>query len=308
MPWGQPPQGPTLSSEILSIHTLLNSPALVTRRLREISDQRFIADRIFRGTVEASGGAINYQVSESIYTPDDPEGIAPGGEYPRTLIPSGASALAKTTKYGQDVPVTDEAIGRLRGNAVDRGLLKVANRMVRFVDTISLTAAAAAITQTQAAAAAWSSGTADPFLDVMLAAAIPDDLGEGYVPDTVLVTTTLYARLVANSKVISGLARESSNTVTQSGDVTRIAGLDLVKAPAARFPGGVTVMVIDSQQFGYMGIERIPSPEYSGDPATGIETWARRDPDGNDQWLIRGRRPVVPIVQEPNAGVKITGA
>src|SRR3546814_7053652 len=34
----------------------------------------------------------------------------------------------------------------------------------------------------------------------------------------------------------------------------------------------------------------IPSPEYEGDPANGIETWARRDPVANDQWLIRGRR------------------
>ena len=47
--------------------------------------------------------------------------------------------------------------------------------------------------------------------------------------------------------------------------------------------------------------------EYSGSSSTGIETWTRRDPDANDQWLIRGRRAVVPIVQEPLAAVEITG-
>jgi hypothetical protein len=58
---------------------------------------------------------------------------------------------------------------------------------------------------------------------------------------------------------------------------------------------------------GSLGYERIPSPEYSGDPSSGVETQSRRNPAGNDEWLVRGRRPVVPFVQEPGAGCKITG-
>jgi hypothetical protein len=58
---------------------------------------------------------------------------------------------------------------------------------------------------------------------------------------------------------------------------------------------------------GGIGYERIPSPEYTGDPLNGVESWSRRDPSANDQWIVRGRRPVVPVVQEPNAAFKITG-
>jgi hypothetical protein len=58
---------------------------------------------------------------------------------------------------------------------------------------------------------------------------------------------------------------------------------------------------------GGIAFERLESPEYAGDPSNGVESWTRRDPSANDQWLIRGRRPVVPIVQEPNAIAAITG-
>jgi hypothetical protein len=308
MPIYEPPAAATLTGDILTIHRLLSNPTALARRLRTISEAQFIADQLFTTTVEASGGAVAYEVSESIFTDRVPEAVTPGAEYPRALAGISAASLATVTKWGQDVPITDEAIGRMRFPVLDRALIKVTNQMAQQVDTVCLAAAAAAITQTQAAAFAWNTATADPFLDLMLAQSIIEDLGQGYMADKVFVTKTLYARLVANQKVISGLARESTNVVTNSGDVKVIAGLELVSVPASRMPSGVTVMVIDTNQFGFLGYENVPSPEYAGDPASGIEVWSRRNPSANDSWLIRGRRPVVPAAQEPNSGVKVTGA
>jgi hypothetical protein len=305
-----PPSPPTLTGDTFNISRFLLSPTMVNRRLRDLSDRRFLADYLLVGRAQASGGAIAYGIGESIETDRDPGAVNAGGEYPRALAPLGTAALANITKWGQDVPLTDEAVGRQDNQLinVDRILTKVLNRIVAKVDGVTLAAVAAAVTQTQAAAFAWNTSTADPFLDVMLAAAQVDDLTEGYETDTVVVTSTLYARLVANQKVISGLARESTNTVTSTGEVKVIAGHTLVPVPASRMPSGTTVMVMDRMQLGSLGYERIPSPEYAGDPANGIESFVRRDPSANDSWLVRGRRPVVPIVQEPACAVKITGA
>jgi len=77
--------------------------------------------------------------------------------------------------------------------------------------------------------------------------------------------------------------------------------------PVARMPAGIAALVLDTQQLGSLGYENIPSPEYQGNPATDVQSFSRRDPAATDSWLIRGRRPVVPIVQEPTCGVKITG-
>lgn len=302
-----PPTVPVLTGDVLTINRFLNSPTMVHRRLRTLADQHFLANVLLTGRIEASGGAILYEQSESIYTDRAPSPVAPGGEYEKALALGGVAALAAVTKYGQDVPITDEAIGRMGAASVDRVLRKVVNRVVNFVDTISLAAVAAAVTQTQAAAAAWSNASADPFLDVMLAAAQVDDLSEGYNLDSIAMTSTLYARLVANQKVITGLRRESSNTVTESGEIQTIAGLTLRPVPASRMPAGVGAIVYDSTQLGSLGYEVIPSPEYTGDPANDIQSWVRRDPAATDSWLVRGRRPVVPIVQEPNAAVKLTG-
>ena len=307
MPITYPPITPTLTGDIRTISRFLNNPAAVDRRLRTIAEKRFIADVLLTGRVEASGGAVEYGISESIYSDRVPEGVAPGGAYPRALAPTGAAALAKITKWGQDLPITDEAIGRQRMQAVERVLNKAVNQTVKQVDSVALSTIGTAVTQTQAAAAAWSNASADPFLDVMLAKAQVTTLDEGYDPDTIVLTDILYARLVANQKVISGLAREAGNgnVVTATGQVLQIA--NLVLRQTNNLPAGVSAMILDSTQLGSLAHERIPSPEYDGDPAQGVETWTRRDPLGNDQWLTRVRRPVVPIVQEPACAVKLTG-
>jgi hypothetical protein len=306
MPILYPPTAPTLTGDVFTVNRFLNQPTIVHRRLRTIAEQRFVADVLLTGRVLASGGAIAYEVSESIYTDRNPSAVAPGGEYELALATGGTAALANVTKYGQDVRITDEAIGRQNINAVERAMSKSVNQTVAYVDTITLAAIASAVTQTQAAAAAWSSGSADPFLDVMLADSVVQDLTQGYETDTLALTVTLYARLVANQKVIAGLRRESSNTVTESGEVLQIAGKTLRPVPTSRMPAGVGAMLLDSSQLGALGYEDIPSPEYQGS-ADGIQSWIRRDPNATDSWLLRTRRTVVPFIQEPGAAIKLTG-
>lgn len=306
MPHIYPAAAPTISGDTLTISRFLNAPALVQRELRSITIQRFIADFLLSGRYEASGGSLLYEQTESIYTAKAPEVVNPGAEYPRSPAVPGPAAVAAISKWGQDVPVTDEHISRYGRRAVDVALQKVGNFLIRQIDSVALAVIAAAVTQTAAATVAWSTpATADPLLDLMLAAAAVRANDQGYDPNVAVMSDVNYARLVANQKIIAGLARERGTTVTMSGDVLTIAGLTIL--PTNNLPVASTVFVIDTTLFGGIGYERIPSPEYQGDPANGVESWVRRDPEANDQWLIRGRRPVVPIVQEPNAAYKITG-
>lgn len=303
MPMTYEPVTPVLTGDSLAISRFLNSPALIQRAIRDMATKRFVADVLLTGRQEASGGAIQYGISESSYTDRAPEAVASGGTYPKALAPTGAAALAKISKWGQEVEVVDEAVGRTNLQPMQRGMLKVVNQLVKQVDSVALATIGAAVTQTQAAAAAWSNAAADPFLDCMLAVAQITALDEGYEPTALVTTDTLYARLVANQKVIAGLRRESSNTVTETGQVLQIANLTLLKTN--NLPAGTSAMIVDTAQLGGLGFERIPSPEYDGDPANGVETYVYRE--RNDKTVMRARRPVVPYVQEPGAGVKLTG-
>lgn len=301
-----PAPPPTITGDVETINRFLNTPTDVQRRVREVSLNRYLTDFIFPGRIEAAGGAILYEIGEGMFLAKDPEAVNPGAQYPRSTETRGTAAIAAVKKWGEDVPLTDEAIKRLKGMALERVIRKLSNTMIRTVDSVGMAAAAAAITATQIQTAAWDNAAADPFLDVMLAEAKVTALDEGFEPDTLVLTDVLYARMVANQKVINGLARESSNTVTSEGEILKIAGKTLARTN--HLPGGIDRLLIDRQQFGALGYEDLQSPEYEGDPANGIETWARRDPAANDQWLLRGRRPVVPVVLEPLAGISIAVA
>jgi hypothetical protein len=305
MPHTYPPAAPTISGDNITISRFLNSPATVQRRLRSIGENRFIADVLLSGRYEVSGGSLLYEQSESQYTSRAPSAVNAGAEYPRASAAPGPAALAGVTKWGQDVPITDEHVKRYGRRAVDVALQKVINYMVKQVDSVALAAIAAAVTQTQAVTAAWNNASRDILLDMMLAKAKVLAKDQGYDPDTMVTTDEGYARIVADKAIIAGLARERDVPVTVSGDQITIAGLRIL--PTNNLPTGVKALVLDSTMLGGMAYERLESPEYLGDPANGVESWTRRDPDANDQWLVRGRRPVVPVVQEPDSAVSITG-
>lgn len=298
-----PPAAPSITGDVLTISRFLNTPTAVARRLRTIAENRFISDVLLTGRVE--GSSILYETDESIYTARAPEVVTPGAQYPRTVSPTGTAAVANPVKWGQEVPITDENVGRFRGDGVERNLQKIVNYLVYTVDTTVLAVIAAAVTQSIAAFAAWNTATANPILDLLRAKATIRGLNKGYDPDAVACDDMAFAYIVGNFNILATMAREAGTTASMSGDLPVLAGLRIMPTP--NLPTAGTAIVTDTRLLGSIGYERIPSPEYIGDPANGVETLTRRNPAGNDEWLVRGRRPVVGFVQEPGAGCKITG-
>ncbi len=299
-----PAPPPTVSGDYTTIHRLLQSPELVARRLRTIAEQRFIADALLTGRFSVVGGAIQYeQPGESLYTDRAPERVGPGGEYPLSGLGIGPTQVASTVKWGQDVPITDEAIKRLNRDPVDRAFTKMVNQMVKLIDGITLAAIASAVTQSTAAAAAWSSATAiQIFRDVALAKANIAALNQGYDPDTVVLDDFSWTYAMAAFIAGGFLPRESANTPALTGEFPVIDGMRYLKTP--NIPTVGQVVVLDSQQLGGMADEQLGGPGYKG-AAAGIEVKTMRD-DDHDAWKLRCRRVTVPVVIEPGCAWKIT--
>lgn len=304
MPYTYPAPSPTVSGDYLTIHRLLQNPALIARRLRTIAEQRFIADALLTGRFTAMGGAIQYEQGESLYTDRDPEVVRPGMEYPMAGLPLGPTQIAEVQKWGQDVPVTDEAIKRLNRNPVDRAFLKLVNQMVKTVDGVALAVIASQVTQTVAAAASWATATAKQiFLDVAKAKADIVDLNEGYDPDTVVVPTLAWTYAMATFADAGYLPREDASSPVLTGEFPVIDGMRWLATP--NIPVANAALVVDSTQLGGMADEDLGGPGYSG-AMQGIETKSIRDEDA-DKYKLRARRVTVPVVLEPNAAKKITG-
>lgn len=309
MPYLYPPAAPTISGDLETISRFLQSPTQVSRALRTLLQQRYISDSILSRRFQVQGGAVLYETGEVIYTADTAQAVNPGSEYPLTPAATGVASIAATVKWGQDSEVTDEAIKRQLMDVVNRVLQKLANQNVKTVDAVALAAIASAVTQTAAAAAAWTSATAAQILnDVLQAVATIRATNNGYEPDTIVVSDVSWAN--ALGKFVAGgfVPRETGNAnPALTGNFPNMAGLNWLVSP--NLPVASTAFVLDSKLLGGMADEDLGGPGYSsagGGIAPAVQVKTIRD-DEKDLWRLRCRRVTVPIVVEPAAAFKITG-
>lgn len=303
MPYTYPPAAPTLSGDVLSINRFLRSPGAVSRRLRTLLEQRYIADALLSQRLRAEGGAISYETGESIFSGENPRAVAPGTDYPLVSIGDGTASLAKTVKWGQDTIVTDESIARQRMQPVERSMTKLANQSVKYIDSVALSAVASAVTQSTAASAAWTTATAEQMLeDVMLAKANVLALNEGYDPDVIVLSDLAWAYAFSKFVAAGFLPREAGNPLA-TGNFPMVGGM--IWLPTPNLPVAATALVADRTQLGGMADENLGG-DYQAAGPNGVESKSIRE-DAEDRYRLRARRVTVPVVLEPAAGWKITG-
>jgi hypothetical protein len=314
MPYTYPAAAPSLSGDNVTISRFLNNPTLVARRLRTLLEQRYIADTLLSGRFTASGGAILYETGETIFAGDNPRAVAPGSEYPLTSLSTGTASLAKTVKWGEDALITDEAISRQGMDPVNRGLTKLVNQNVKYVDSVALSAISSAVTQTMAAGTGDGSGAntwiaaattaADILTDVMFVKGTVAALNNGYELDTVVVSDVVWSLVLAKFTAAGYFPREdNAQNPALTGQFPTIAGLRWLPTP--NLPVANAALVVDSQQLGGMADEDLGGPGYTSAGGVGVQVKTMRN-DEQDRWRIRCRRVTVPVVVEPAAAYKIT--
>lgn len=302
MPNAFPPASPTIAGDYMTVSRFLNTPTLVARRMRTLAEQRLISTSILTGRETVSGGAISFEQNEGLFTDRPVEAVSPGGEYPLTTVGDGTAQLAKVVKWGQDTFVTDESAKRKAMSAVDKALLKLINTAAKNVDTVALAAIASSVTQTQAAAAAWSAATGVQMLrDVLKAKAALAALNQGYEADTMVIDDLTWALIASDQTLISTIARETQSNAVVTGNFDVLAGLRIMRTPNLPAAGA---WILDSSQLGGIATEDLGGNYQKVDGI--LESKSIRDED-NDQWRLRARAVAVPYINEPNAAIRITG-
>lgn len=295
MPVTYPSAPPTLAGDILSINRFLNSPALIQRRVRTLAENRFIGDVVLKGRAQAQGGAVLFEQNESLFPVDAVEAIEPGGRFPTTLLSDGTALMAAVRKWGIDAIITDEAVRRLLRNPVDRAMTKLVNGVVRQVDTVILTAIAAAVTQSIAVATAWSTST-KILRDILTGKATIAALNQGFEPDILVVDDFIFAIVASDPTIAASLRREDPQNPVYTGKFPVIGGVTILPTP--NMPTLGTATLLDSNQLGSL-VEEVP--------LTAGSIREENGPTVVEGWVARAKRVVVPIVQEPLAAIKFTG-
>lgn len=296
-----------VSGGTVEIHHLLKSPTLISRRLRTLLENRFIADALLTGRFEAVGGSIVYETGESIFSDEDPEAVAPGGAYPLTETTMGDLQTARVDKWGRDTPITDEAISRLGINPVDRALMKLVNTTVRFVDTAALGVIASKVTRVYNSTGAGADGAWDTpkglIGGVLKSKAAVEGLDEGYAIDTIVLRDHQWASAMT-ILVEAGLLPKESNNPLITGNWPETLGLRWLRS---NHTPTTDPMLFDTGQLGGMADEKQDAPGYVASGGIGVETKVIRD-DKLDRYLARARRVTVPVVLEPDAGIRVTNS
>lgn len=139
---------PTLSGDTLTVDTALKQPTRITRRIADLTLQKFIVSRIFAQGGAVSGGAVVYDqaVLNELYLDNDVERVGPGDEFPIVGSSRQAPKVAQVEKYGGKFFVTDEARDRNDASHFNNQVTQLANTIVRKVNTRTITELESAIT------------------------------------------------------------------------------------------------------------------------------------------------------------------
>ena len=149
MPVGQHPLGPpTVSGNDVTVDTMLEQPTRVTRFLSDITLQDFLLEDLFVSAGGVSGGAVIYDMPtvNELYPERDVQQVEVGAEFPVLTSDRRAPLVALVEKWGGKVWIPDEAITRNQTMVYQRELRKMANAMVRKLNTRAIQILEAAIT------------------------------------------------------------------------------------------------------------------------------------------------------------------
>jgi len=132
-PVAYPLGAPTVTGNTITVDTALNQPTRVTRRIADLSLQKFIVDRIFANGGGVAGGAVVYDqaTTNELYAARDVERVAPGAEYPIIGGNRQAPKVAEVEKRGGKFFITEEARLRNDSTLFDNLVTQLSNTIVR---------------------------------------------------------------------------------------------------------------------------------------------------------------------------------
>lgn len=154
-PVAYPLGAPTISNNQLTVDTALKQPGRITRRIADLTLQKFIVDKIFAssGASVASGAVLFDQLTANeLYLSRDVEERAPATEYPVITSERSEPKVAKSEDWGGKFWVSDEAVKRNDKVHFDNQVTQLANTIVRKVNSRAVATLEAAITAVGGAA------------------------------------------------------------------------------------------------------------------------------------------------------------
>lgn len=207
----------------ITVRQLVANPLNIPARVKQLLNNNFLTDVIFRDAGGNGAGAVVYEESTPLFLAGSPEDVAEFGEIPVAVGQRGTPRLAVGVKRGLGVRVSREMRDENRLDDVNRQLIQLRNTMVRAEENALLSLAQAAAIPAITASATWGT-TGKPRLDIANAmeTVAGQNAGEGtqdvlgFEPDTIILPGNITPVLLNNSDFLSIY---SNNPTTGAEDI-----------------------------------------------------------------------------------------
>jgi hypothetical protein len=288
-----PPAPPTISTDTLSVSVYLNNPARVSRVIEALTLNRFIADRLFAQGPRATGGAVIYDqvTAGDFFLARDVEKINPGGEYPILTDTAPTPLVAAVDKWGGQIFITDEQRDRNATDVFARETRKLANTIIRKVDTVALAALAAAPVN-PVSGTDWTAATGAAMIaNIIDAAAAINDPDMGYIANLVILNPVQFNELLKNKDFRDAMTNGVEGSILRDGVIGQFLGMDFARSN--RVTAGTGYIAAGGMVGGIS--DEVP-----------LTTEVYREP-GNDSTFVKSNRRLVAWVSDPKAATILTG-
>lgn len=284
---------PTLSGNELTVDLALQQPTRITRRIADLTLQKFIISRIFAQAGGVSGGAVVYDQAtlNELYLDRDVAHVKPGGEFPIVSAERPAPKVAQVEKWGGQFYITDEARDRNAVALFDNQVTKLANTIVRKINQRAVQELEASISASGQTAAGinWQTALSDSYTTLTPAALPTADIAGAQEEADVQELGVEYDLLLVNPQEGAVLRQLANGPI---GTSLTDWGIGEVYA-SNRVPAGTAYLVARGQ----VGEIRMEQP-------LATETIPERRTERT--WVKSSVRPVM-YVTNPFSVKKLTG-
>lgn len=289
-----PNLNPTVSNGTLSLDVLLDKPRVVTRRLVDLTQSRFLGEVLLSGREQAPQGAVIVQLNDApVAAIDDAGPAAPGAEAEVIRLGDGTEFIAISTDLFVAVEIVKSAARRFPSTNATRALQLISNMIVRQHETRCLRAikdasgSGAFTGHTTAAGPEWTYSSNVQY-SVFQAIEDMESREIGLSGSALVLDTSVAPVVLGNEKLAQAYAREDKANPIYTGNFHEVAGLPVLVSNRLNTVCGIKAAVVDTASLGGIATEVPLSGEV-------IDVKERR------VLRVQAEKSDVPFVQEPLA-------
>ncbi len=195
----------------LTVSDLVKNPLFIPTKLRELMENQFISEALFRNGGRNEAGVVAYREGDPMFLDSDVQDVAEFGEIPVSSGQLGLPRVAFATKKALGVRVSKEMIDENNIDAVNKQMNGLRNTFIRANDRAAKALLTSSAVPTMAVSAAWDNASGKPRTDLAkavekISTAAPAnataDEAWGFVPDTMVVHPGLLSILMDNDQIL----------------------------------------------------------------------------------------------------------